>query len=344
MTTSHQAFHAQSLTELAATLRSKQASAVEVAEHFLTRIAADQAVNLAADPQGQNTGAFLDVQREVTLAQARAAQERINAGTGGCLEGVPIAHKDVFVTRDFTTTAGSKMLKGYRSPFDATVVQRLGSGVNGQGGAGMVSLGKVSCDEFAMGSSNENSAYGAVKNPWDAHRIPGGSSGGSAAAVAARLAPAATGTDTGGSIRQPASFCGITGIKPTYGRASRYGMIAYASSLDQAGAMARSAEDCALLLSAMCGGDVERDSTSLDLQAENFSAALGNHLNGLRIGSLFCRSRAAFVFAFDPKILVRSESILTFDTPDSARPSDFGDDDNRLLGVQLFSIKIRKSS
>ena len=141
MTTSHQAFHAQSLTELAATLRSKQASAVEVAEHFLTRIAADQAVNLAADPQGQNTGAFLDVQREVTLAQARAAQERINAGTGGCLEGVPIAHKDVFVTRDFTTTAGSKMLKGYRSPFDATVVQRLGSGVNGQGGAGMVSLG-----------------------------------------------------------------------------------------------------------------------------------------------------------------------------------------------------------
>ena len=284
MTTSHQAFHAQSLTELAATLRSKQASAVEVAEHFLTRIAADQAVNLAADPQGQNTGAFLDVQREVTLAQARAAQERINAGTGGCLEGVPIAHKDVFVTRDFTTTAGSKMLKGYRSPFDATVVQRLGSGVNGQGGAGMVSLGKVSCDEFAMGSSNENSAYGAVKNPWDAHRIPGGSSGGSAAAVAARLAPAATGTDTGGSIRQPASFCGITGIKPTYGRASRYGMIAYASSLDQAGAMARSAEDCALLLSAMCGGDVERDSTSLDLQAENFSAALGNHLNGLRIG------------------------------------------------------------
>jgi aspartyl-tRNA(Asn)/glutamyl-tRNA(Gln) amidotransferase subunit A len=206
------------------------------------------------------------------------------AGTGGCLEGVPLAHKDVFVTRDFATTAGSKILSAYRSPFDATVVQKLGAGVNDQGGAGMVTLGKLNCDEFAMGSSNENSAYGAVKNPWDATRIPGGSSGGSAAAVAARLTPAATGTDTGGSIRQPASFCGITGIKPTYGRASRYGMIAYASSLDQAGPMARSAEDCALLLSAMCGADLDRDSTSLDVPTENFSAKLGDSLAGLRIG------------------------------------------------------------
>jgi len=168
-------------------------------------------------------------------------------------------------------------LSGYRSPFDATVVDRLRN-------AGMVTLGKLNCDEFAMGSSNENSAYGAVSNPWDTTRIPGGSSGGSAAAVAARLAPAATGTDTGGSIRQPASFCGITGIKPTYGRASRYGMIAYASSLDQAGPMARSAEDCALLLSAMCGPDLDRDSTSLDVPAENFSAKLGENLKGLRIG------------------------------------------------------------
>jgi aspartyl-tRNA(Asn)/glutamyl-tRNA(Gln) amidotransferase subunit A len=284
MTTSSKSLHEQSLAELATTLRSKQASAVEVAEHFLTRIQANQAASLSADPHGRNSGAFLDVQPEVTLAQARAAQTRIDAGTGGCLEGVPIAHKDVFVTRDFATTAGSKMLQGYRSPFDATVVQKLGAGVDGQGGAGMVTLGKLSCDEFAMGSSNENSAYGAVQNPWDASRIPGGSSGGSAAAVAARLTPAATGTDTGGSIRQPASFCGITGIKPTYGRASRYGMIAYASSLDQAGAMARSAEDCALLLSAMCGADVDRDSTSLDLAAENFSRDLNHTLQGLRIG------------------------------------------------------------
>jgi aspartyl-tRNA(Asn)/glutamyl-tRNA(Gln) amidotransferase subunit A len=220
----------------------------------------------------------------VTLAQAQASDARIAAGTAGALEGVPIAHKDVFVTRDFATTAGSKILSGYRSPFDATVVQKLGAGVNDQNGAGMVSLGKVNCDEFAMGSANENSAYGAVTNPWDTSRVPGGSSGGSAAAVAARLAPAATGTDTGGSIRQPASFCGITGIKPTYGRASRYGMIAYASSLDQAGPMARTAEDCALLLSAMCGADLDRDSTSLDVPAENFSAKLGDSLTGLRIG------------------------------------------------------------
>mgnify|MGYP003337462072 CR=1 FL=1 len=187
-------------------------------------------------------------------------------GQAGLLEGVPLAHKDVFVTREFPTTAGSKILNGYRSPFDATVVTRLAQ-------AGMVTLGKLNCDEFAMGSGNENSAWSAVRNPWDASRIPGGSSGGSAAAVAARLTPAATGTDTGGSIRQPASFCGITGIKPTYGRASRYGMIAYASSLDQAGPMARSAEDCALLLSAMCGPDPDRDSTSLDVPAEEIGRA-----------------------------------------------------------------------
>jgi aspartyl-tRNA(Asn)/glutamyl-tRNA(Gln) amidotransferase subunit A len=195
---------------------------------------------------------------------------------------VPIAHKDIFVTTDFPTTAGSRMLEGYRSPFNATVVQRLGD-------AGMVSLGKLSCDEFAMGSANENVAVPsaqpqAVTNPWDVSRIPGGSSGGSAAAVAACLTPAATGTDTGGSIRQPAAFCGITGIKPTYGRASRYGMVAFASSLDQAGPMARSAEDCALLLSAMCGPDLDRDSTSLDVKAEDFSRDLNQPLKGLRVG------------------------------------------------------------
>jgi aspartyl-tRNA(Asn)/glutamyl-tRNA(Gln) amidotransferase subunit A len=264
--------HNMTVAQLAQTLQTKQASAVEVATAFLARAG------------GNPHNAFLDINSEVTLAQAQASDARIAAGTAGALEGVPIAHKDVFVTCDFATTAGSKILSGYRSPFDATVVQKLGTGVNAQGGAGMVSLGKVNCDEFAMGSANENSAYGAVTNPWDTSRVPGGSSGGSAAAVAARLAPAATGTDTGGSIRQPASFCGITGIKPTYGRASRYGMIAYASSLDQAGPMARTAEDCALLLSAMCGADLDRDSTSLDVPAENFSAKLGDSLAGLRIG------------------------------------------------------------
>ncbi len=257
--------HNLSVKALATLLQTKEVSAVEVATRFLARMG------------GNPHNAFLDIDSEVTLAQARASDAKLADGTAGPLEGVPVAHKDVFVTRDFATTAGSKMLSGYRSPFDATVVQRLRT-------AGMVTLGKLNCDEFAMGSANENSAYGPVQNPWDTARVPGGSSGGSAAAVAAGLAPAATGTDTGGSIRQPASFCGITGIKPTYGRASRYGMIAYASSLDQAGPMARSAEDCALLLSAMCGGDIDRDSTSLDMPSEDFTASLNNSLEGVRIG------------------------------------------------------------
>ena len=257
--------HNLSVKALATLLQTKEVSAVEVATRFLARMG------------GNPHNAFLDIDSEVTLAQARASDAKLAGGTAGPLEGVPVAHKDVFVTRDFATTAGSKILSGYRSPFDATVVQRLRT-------AGMVTLGKLNCDEFAMGSANENSAYGPVQNPWDTARVPGGSSGGSAAAVAAGLAPAATGTDTGGSIRQPASFCGITGIKPTYGRASRYGMIAYASSLDQAGPMARSAEDCALLLSAMCGADLDRDSTSLDMPTEDFAASLNNSLEGLRIG------------------------------------------------------------
>jgi len=259
------ALHDLSVAQLAAGLRAKTFSATELAEHLLQRAQAD------------TLGCFLALDPEVTRAQARAADARIASGQAGPLEGVPLAHKDIFVTRDFPTTAGSKMLQGYRSPFDATVVRRLAE-------AGMVTLGKLSCDEFAMGSGNENCAYGPVKNPWDPSRVPGGSSGGSAAAIAARLVPAATGTDTGGSIRQPASFCGITGIKPTYGRASRYGMIAYASSLDQGGPMARSAEDCALLLSAMCGPDPDRDSTSLDVPAEDFTAQLNADLQGLRIG------------------------------------------------------------
>jgi aspartyl-tRNA(Asn)/glutamyl-tRNA(Gln) amidotransferase subunit A len=257
--------HNLSVKSLANLLHTKEVSAVEVATRFLARMG------------GNPHNAFLDIDSEVTLAQAQASDAKLADGTAGPLEGVPVAHKDVFVTRDFPTTAGSKILSGYRSPFDATVVQRLRT-------AGMVTLGKLNCDEFAMGSANENSAYGPVQNPWDTARVPGGSSGGSAAAVAAGLAPAATGTDTGGSIRQPASFCGITGIKPTYGRASRFGLIAYASSLDQAGPMARSAEDCALLLSAMCGADLDRDSTSLDMPTEDFCASLNNSLEGLRIG------------------------------------------------------------
>ena len=260
------ALHDLTVAQLASTLRAREVSAVEVARHFLARARTHESL-----------GAYLAVNEEVTLAQARAADQRIAAGEVAPLLGVPVAHKDIFVTRDFPSTAGSRMLDGYRSPFDATVVARLAQ-------AGAVSLGKLNCDEFAMGSSNENSAYRLARNPWDPERIPGGSSGGSAVAVAARLAPAATGTDTGGSIRQPASFCGITGIKPTYGRASRYGMIAFASSLDQAGPMARTAQDCALLLSAMCGPDPDRDSTSLDVAPEDFTRSLNDSLEGLRIG------------------------------------------------------------
>jgi aspartyl-tRNA(Asn)/glutamyl-tRNA(Gln) amidotransferase subunit A len=258
--------HDLGVAELAASLRAGQVSAVEAAQHFLGRARSHESL-----------GAFLAIDEEVTMNQARAADVRLAAGTAGPLEGVPLAHKDIFVTKDLPSTAGSRMLEGYRSPFDATVVRKLAD-------AGVVTLGKLNCDEFAMGSSNENSAYQPACNPWDLSRVPGGSSGGSAVAVAARLAPAATGTDTGGSIRQPASFCGITGIKPTYGRASRYGMIAFASSLDQAGPMARSAEDCALLLSNLCGPDPDRDSTSLDLPAEDFARSLNDSIDGLRIG------------------------------------------------------------
>jgi aspartyl-tRNA(Asn)/glutamyl-tRNA(Gln) amidotransferase subunit A len=266
--------HQMSVVALARALAERKVSAVEASQVFLGRMKAHESL-----------GTFVDVNEEVTLAQARAADALIATGNAPALAGVPIAHKDIFATADFATTAGSKMLAGYRSPFDATVVRRLAE-------AGAVTLGKLSCDEFAMGSANENVAVPAVghdkavpvQNPWNRERIPGGSSGASAAAVAARLAPAATGTDTGGSIRQPASFCGVTGIKPTYGRASRYGMVAFASSLDQAGPMARSAEDCALLLSAFCGPDLDRDSTSLDKPAENFGRSLNDSLEGLRIG------------------------------------------------------------
>ena len=247
--------HDLGVFDLATKLAARDVSSVEVTQHFLARIKTEQ------------LGAFLATDADVSLTYAKAADVRLAAGERTALLGVPLAHKDVFVTRDFPTTAGSKMLANYRSPFDATVVSHLAQ-------AGMVTLGKLNCDEFAMGSGNENSAWFPAKNPWDPTRIPGGSSGGSAAAVAARLVPAATGTDTGGSIRQPASLSGITGIKPTYGRCSRYGMVAFASSLDQAGPMARSALDCALLLSSMAGPDLDRDSTSLDMPTTDYAIEL----------------------------------------------------------------------
>jgi aspartyl-tRNA(Asn)/glutamyl-tRNA(Gln) amidotransferase subunit A len=254
-----------SIADLGRLLDARQVSAIELARLFLDRIDAHRDLN-----------AFLDVRPEVTLAQAAAADARRARGETGALLGVPMAHKDIFVTRDWASTASSRMLEGYMSPFDATVVANLKQ-------AGMVCLGKLNCDEFAMGSSNENSAYGNVLNPWDKGAVPGGSSGGSSAAVAARIAPMATATDTGGSIREPAAFTGITGTKPTYGRPSRWGMIAFASSLDTAGLMTCSAEDCALVFNSMLGFD-PKDSTSLDRPAEDFTRSLNAGVRGLKIG------------------------------------------------------------
>ncbi|KAF3997190.1 Asp-tRNA(Asn)/Glu-tRNA(Gln) amidotransferase subunit GatA [Glaciimonas immobilis] len=256
--------HTKTLKQLSILLHAKKISSVELATHFLARI------------QQSDLNAFLHVDADLTLQQAKAADLSLGQGNSTPLTGLPIAHKDIFVTCDWRSTAGSRMLENYVSPFDATVVSHFKE-------AGMVHLGKLNCDEFAMGSSNENSYFGAVKNPWDKTAIPGGSSGGSAAAVAARLTPAATATDTGGSIRQPASLCGVTGIKPTYGSVSRFGMIAFASSLDQAGPIAQTAEDCALLLNAMVGFD-PRDSTSLERPKEDFTRNLNNDIKGLRIG------------------------------------------------------------
>lgn len=263
-----------SLKDLHAQLKRGDVSSRELTQQALDRANACAPLN-----------AFTDINAALSLEQAAAADARRAAGEDAPLLGIPMAHKDIFVTRGWRTTAGSRMLGNYISPFDATVVDKLST-------AGMVCIGKLNCDEFAMGSSNENSAYGPVRNPWDTNAVPGGSSGGSAAAVAAGIVPLATGTDTGGSIRQPAALCGITGIKPTYGRVSRYGMIAYASSLDQGGPMAGSAEDCAWALTAMAGFDT-RDSTSVNRPAEDYSRLLGQPcagasesqpLKGLRIG------------------------------------------------------------
>ncbi|MDJ0708961.1 MAG: Asp-tRNA(Asn)/Glu-tRNA(Gln) amidotransferase subunit GatA [Woeseiaceae bacterium] len=258
--------HAKTLTELAAELDNGDYTSVELTESLLDRIAAhDQTLN-----------AFVTVTADEALAAAERADRARAAGEGGALNGLPIVHKDIFCTRGVRTTCGSKMLDNFIAPYDATLVERLAS-------AGAVVLGKANMDEFAMGSSNETSYFGPVRNPWDLERSPGGSSGGSAAAVAARLAPAATATDTGGSIRQPAALTGTVGIKPTYGRVSRYGMIAFASSLDQAGVITRSAEDAARLLGVMAGFD-ERDSTCLDEPVPDYVAALGESIKGLKIG------------------------------------------------------------
>jgi aspartyl-tRNA(Asn)/glutamyl-tRNA(Gln) amidotransferase subunit A len=255
-----------SLKQLSAQLAAKKVSSRELAQEFLNRI----------DTLNPDLNAYITVDHAQTLAQADAADKLLAAGQGGVLTGIPIAQKDMFCAKGWKTTCGSKMLANFTAPYDAHVIEQFNA-------AGAVNLGKTNMDEFAMGSSNETSFFGKVKNPWDRNAVPGGSSGGSAAAVAARLCAAATGTDTGGSIRQPASCTGITGIKPTYGVVSRYGMIAFASSLDQGGPMAKSAEDCALLLNVMAGFD-KRDSTSLDRPKEDYARDLDQPLAGLKIG------------------------------------------------------------
>ncbi len=258
--------YTKTIAQLAESLQKGEFSSEELTRTYLDRI----------EKLDSQVNAYVTVTVEQALAAAKAADARIKAGTAGPLTGIPIAHKDIFCTDGVRTSCGSKMLDNFVAPYDATVVSRFKE-------AGVVMLGKTNMDEFAMGSSNETSYYGAVRNPWDLNAVPGGSSGGSAAVVAARLAAASTGTDTGGSIRQPAALCGITGLKPTYGLVSRYGMIAFASSLDQAGPMAQSAEDCAIMLGAMAGFD-ERDSTSVERPATDYRVGLNNPLAGLKIG------------------------------------------------------------
>jgi aspartyl-tRNA(Asn)/glutamyl-tRNA(Gln) amidotransferase subunit A len=260
--------HLRTVAELVSDLQRRAISSVELTRAYLSRIERHQAV----------CNAFITVTPEAALAEAARADARLAAGDAGPLTGVPIAHKDIFCTSGTRTTCGSRMLAGFISPYDATIVARLRA-------AGVVMLGKTNMDEFAMGSSNETSYFGPVRNPWDTNRVPGGSSGGSAVAVAARLAPAATATDTGGSIRQPAALCGVTGLKPTYGRVSRFGMIAFASSLDQGGLITVDAGDAALLLRAIAGFD-ERDSTSVDLPVPDYALALDQPLKGLKVGLL----------------------------------------------------------
>ena len=303
-----------SVVELSRALQAKEVSAVELAKAYLERIEAHKDLNC-----------FLDVRPEVTLAQAQAADKRIAEGKAGRLTGIPIAHKDIFVTRDWASTAASKMLKGYMSPFDAAVVRKLAE-------SGMVTLGKLNCDEFAMGSANENSAYGKVFNPWDPKAVPGGSSVGSASCVAAGLAPIATATDTGGSIREPAAFTGITGVKPTYGRPSRLGMIAFASSLDTAGLMAHSVEDIAWVLGDMVGFE-PWDSTSENMPAEDFTRDLEKGVKGTRIGV----PRAWFAKSLDPEVASAIEKVIAEYRAQGAEIVDI-DLPNADLGVSVYYV------
>ncbi|HBZ59162.1 MAG TPA: Asp-tRNA(Asn)/Glu-tRNA(Gln) amidotransferase GatCAB subunit A [Sutterella sp.] len=291
------------VAELSRALAEKKVSAVELAREYLGRI---EAKNSALN-------CFLDVRPEETLKQAELADKRIAEGTAGRLTGIPIAHKDIFVTREWASTAASRMLEGYMSPFDAAVVAKLKA-------AGMVTLGKLNCDEFAMGSANENSAYGKVLNPWDANAVPGGSSGGSSSCVAAGLAPIATATDTGGSIREPASFTGVTGVKPTYGRPSRLGMIAFASSLDTAGLMAHTVEDIAWVLGDMVGFE-PWDSTSENLPAEDFTRDLDKGVKDMKIGV----PRKWFQQGLDPEVAASIEAVI---------------DEYRRQGAQIVEIEL----
>ncbi len=305
-------FH--TVAELSRALAAREVSAEELAREYLGRIDAHRDLNC-----------FLDVRPEETLAEARAADALIAQGKGGRLTGIPIAHKDIFVTRKWASTAASKMLEGYMSPFDATVVRKLRE-------AGLVTLGKLNCDEFAMGSANENSAYGKVLNPWDPNAVPGGSSGGSASCVAAGLAPIATATDTGGSIREPAAFTGITGVKPTYGRPSRLGMIAFASSLDTAGLMAHTAEDIAWVLGDMVGFE-PWDSTSEDRPAEDFTRDLNKGVKGLRIGV----PRAWFTGELDAEVAEAIEKVLEEYRSQGAEIVDI-ELPNAGLGVSVYYV------
>ena len=280
--------HTKSLSELSTALHNGDISSVELTQHYLDRI----------NTYNNELNAYITVAEDHALTQARAADVQLQQKTAGKLTGIPLAHKDIFCTEGLRTSCASKMLDNFIAPYNATVVEKINQ-------AGMVTLGKTNMDEFAMGSSNETSFYGQVQNPWDNQAVPGGSSGGSAAAVAANLAPIATGTDTGGSIRQPASLCNLTGLKPTYGRISRYGMIAFASSLDQAGPMARSAEDAALLLNEMAGFD-PRDSTSVEQDVPDYTASLNNSLEGLKIGL----PRQYFCEGLDPEVAATVEAAI----------------------------------
>ena len=280
--------HNKTIAELKTALDNKTVSSVELTQHYLDRI----------NQFDGDINSFITVTAEQALAQAKAADDARASGNINTLTGIPIAHKDIFCSNGVKTSCGSKMLDNFIAPYDATVIEKFQQ-------AGSVSLGKTNMDEFAMGSSNESSFYGPVQNPWDKNAVPGGSSGGSAAAVAAMLAPAATGTDTGGSIRQPAALCGITGLKPTYGRVSRYGMIAFASSLDQAGPMTRSAEDAAILLNVMAGLD-EKDSTSIDRQVPDYTAHLNDDISGMTIGL----PKEFFGAGLDPNIEARVQAAI----------------------------------